>query len=170
MHVDVRPPVLADARALGPLHNHVWRTAYAGLMPEDYLRERDDDAAVQRWEETISGLDTQGTDARGRTTLVAAVAGNIVGFLTVGPGRDAGMSNRLELMALNVHSDFHGMGVARALTEAGLPDGPSYLWVLDGNDGALAFYRKLGYQLDGATKTHEPTGTTELRMARPAVI
>lgn len=69
-------------------------------------------------------------------------------------------------MALNVHPDVHGVRVAQALTDAGLPDGPSYLWVLDGNDRAQAFYRKLGYRLDGERKPHEPTGTTEVRMVR----
>lgn len=96
LRVDIRLPVLADARALGPLHNHVWCVAYSGLMPDEYLRGRDDAAAVRRWEETISGLDAEGKDARGRATLGATVAGEIVGFLTVGPGRDEGTGDQLD--------------------------------------------------------------------------
>lgn len=167
MHVVVRPPVPADARALGLLHNYVWRVTYAGLMPEDVLRQRDDAAAVRRWEKAIAGLNAEGTDAQGRSTLVAAVEGSIAGFLRVGPGRDVGMSGRLELMSLYVRPDLHGGGVAQALTGRGLPTGPSYLWVLDGNVRAQSFYQKLGYELDGATKVHEPTSTTEVRMVRP---
>lgn len=136
-------------------------------MPEDFLRQRDDAAAVRRWEKTIAGLNAEGMDAHGRTTLVAAVKGRIVGFLRFGPGRDVGMSGRLELMGLYVHPDFHGSGVAQTLTDRGLPTGPSYLWVLDGNDRPQAFYRKLGYELDGATKVHEPTSAAEVRMVRP---
>lgn len=56
--------------------------------------------------------------------------------------------------------------MAQELAAHGLPDGPSYLWVLEGNRRAQGFYRKLGYQPDGATKPHEPIGTIEVRMVR----
>jgi len=149
------------------LHNHVWRVAYAGLMPADYLIDRSDVEASRRWAHLIGSLDSDGRDVNGRAVLVAQADDRLVGFLTVGPARDPEMSGRVELMSLYVHLDLHGTGVAQELAEHGLPDGPSYLWVLDGNHRAQAFYRKLGYHLDGATKPHEPTGTVEVRMIRP---
>lgn len=76
------------------------------------------------------------------------------------------MSSLVELMSLYVHPDLHGTGVAQELVERGLPDGPSYLWVLEGNHRAHAFYRRLGYHRDDASKAHEPTGTVEVRMIR----
>ncbi len=37
MRLIVRPPRVGDETSLGPLRNRVWRMAYAGLMPADYL-------------------------------------------------------------------------------------------------------------------------------------
>lgn len=167
MQTVVRPPRAGDERSLGPLHNYVWRVAYAGLMPADYLSRRSDVDATCRWAKRIATLDAAGRDADGQLVLVAEVEHRVVGFLMVGPGRDAGMDNRVELMSLYVHPDLHGSGVAQELVTYGLPGGPSYLWVLDGNRRAQAFYRKLGYRLDGATKRHEPTSSVEVRMVRP---
>lgn len=167
MSVVVRPPKAGDGRALGALHNHVWRVAYAGLMPADYLKDRSDVEAGRRWAHLIASLDSDGRDVNGRAVLVAQADGRLVGFLTVGPARDPEMAGRVELMSLYVLPDLHGTGVAQELTEHGLPDGPSYLWVLDGNHRAHAFYRKLGYHQDGTTKPHQPTGTVEVRMIRP---
>ena len=166
MRVTVRPPTSGDETQLGPLHNHVWRVAYAGLMPAQYLQNRDDAEATQRWARLIAGLDPAGHDDTGVSVLVAEVEDRLVGFLMVGPGRDPGMSDDRELMSLYVHPDLHGAGVAQELTAHGLPGGESYLWVLDGNLRAQAFYRKLGYRLDGATKPHPATGTIEVRMVR----
>ncbi len=40
------------------------------------------------------------------------------------------------------------------------------LWVLEGNDGARAFYERHGYAPDNATALHEPSGAIQVRMAR----
>lgn len=148
------------------MHNHVWRIAYAGLVPSDYLRGRSDVEATERWKRLIGTVDRNGRDGNGRTVLVAEDGDSLVGFLTIGPARDPEMDGFVELMSLYVHPDLHGTGVAQKLTERGRLDGPAYLWVLDRNRRAEAFYCKLGYNLDGATKPHEPTGTTEVRMVR----
>lgn len=98
--------------------------------------------------------------------LVAEVDGRLVGFLTVGPGREPGMNDHVELMSVYVHPVMHGFGVAQALATQGLLVGASYLWVLTSNCRAQAFYRKRGYRLDGATKPHPPTGSFEVRTVR----
>lgn len=166
MRITVRPPLPGDERQLGPLHNHVWRVAYAGLMPTAYLQNLDDAEATNRWAQRITQLHPTGRRDGAPSVLVGEIDDRVVGFLMVGPGRDPGTSGALELMALYVHPDLHGAGVAQQLTTEGLPQGPSYVWVLDGNRRAQAFYRTLGYQLDGATKAHGPTGTMEVRMLR----
>ena len=45
--------------------------------------------------------------------------------------------------------------------------GDSALWVLEGNDAAMAFYRRHGYEPDGARAPHR-TGVEQLRMTREA--
>jgi ribosomal protein S18 acetylase RimI-like enzyme len=56
-------------------------------------------------------------------------------------------------------------GIGTALLEAAhdRPAGDVALWVLEGNEAALAFYRRHGYEVDGA-KAHDATGVEQLRM------
>jgi ribosomal protein S18 acetylase RimI-like enzyme len=44
-------------------------------------------------------------------------------------------------------------------------DRPAYLWVLEGNDRAVAFYRRHGFTEDGGRKLEPDTGLVEIRMA-----
>ena len=43
---------------------------------------------------------------------------------------------------------------------------PASLWVLRGNERAMRFYARHGFQPDGAVKFHEPTATAEDRWVR----
>lgn len=45
----------------------------------------------------------------------------------------------------------HGSGVGQTLLDALIGDDPAYLWCIDGNDRALAFYRRNGFEADGLT-------------------
>jgi GNAT superfamily N-acetyltransferase len=60
----------------------------------------------------------------------------------------------------------HGSGLARALAEQALGDGPAELWLFDGNPRAEAFYRKLGFERDGVEAPHRETGLHGIRMVR----
>lgn len=48
---------------------------------------------------------------------------------------------------------------------AAIGEEPAFLWVLDGNQRAIAFYRRHGFELDGVTKM-DPVAGLELRMVR----
>ena len=45
-------------------------------------------------------------------------------------------------------------------------DRPAYLWVLEGNVRAAAFYRRHGFTDEGGRKPEPDTGVVEIRMAR----
>jgi ribosomal protein S18 acetylase RimI-like enzyme len=45
-------------------------------------------------------------------------------------------------------------------------DGPATLWVVRGNQRAVAFYQRHGFRADGTAKWDERTGTIEDRMVR----
>ena len=63
-------------------------------------------------------------------------------------------------------ADHHGTGWADMLMAELVGDRPTYLWVLESNQRASAFYGRYGFVTDGATKLHEPTGRVEVRMLR----
>ncbi len=50
--------------------------------------------------------------------------------------------------------------------EQAIGDRAAYLWVLDGNARATAFYRRHGFADDGGRKPEPGTGLTEIRMTR----
>lgn len=45
----------------------------------------------------------------------------------------------------------HGSGVGQALLDTIVGQRPAYLWCIDGNERALAFYRRNGFEPDGLT-------------------
>ncbi|MBO0843209.1 MAG: GNAT family N-acetyltransferase, partial [Nocardioides sp.] len=161
--VVIRRPVVADAEALADLHLAVWAEAYAGLIPAAQLaaRRRNRHVRVDRWRARIES-DPEGL-------RVAERDGRLLGFAQAGPGRDRPEPSLpgLELMALYVRSACYGTGVGFSLFDAVIGDAAAYLWVLDGNDRAIAFYRRQGFELDGAVK-REPPGV-ERRMVRGRV-
>lgn len=67
-------------------------------------------------------------------------------------------------MALYVRAEVYGTGVGHALCEATIGAQPAYLWVLHGNERAIAFYERQGFRFDGTTKP-EDVGL-ERRMVR----
>jgi ribosomal protein S18 acetylase RimI-like enzyme len=153
-------PTLDDADEMAAVHVAVWREAYAGLMPADYLASLDVPAFAEHRRDRIlhprPGVDEW---------LVRDAVG-IVALTASGPGRDPDRPVPFELYAINVLARAHGSGVADALLDRVIGDRPAYLWVLDGNDRAQSFYRRHGFADDGGRKPEPATGVVELRMSR----
>jgi ribosomal protein S18 acetylase RimI-like enzyme len=148
--VTIRLAEVADAERLAPLHLRVWQEAYTGLVPEHILDRRAAEpleARVDRWRGRIA--------APSETTWVALDGDEAVGFAESGPDRDG--SGELELSALYVRADRYGTGLGHRLLVTAIGDRPARLWVLDGNERAIAFYRRHGFVLDGRSRS-EPEG------------
>lgn len=171
---EVGPPRVEEAPELGRLHVAVWRHAYRSLMAPRLLQELDEAERAEQWRQAAATAGTgeaAGTgDAGTVRALVARDGGRPIGMIVVGPPRDLEPPAPLQLWSLNVHPDHHGRGAAQALVAAALPDGAAYLWVLRGNDRAIAFYTRLGFVLDGVSQ-HDPAyDVVELRMTRGPVV
>ena len=159
------PPREADAPALGALHVRIWRHAYRGIIPYDVLDGLDEQAFVNSWQRLATDPDPR------ETVLVATHStgsddDGLCGFILVLPARDGDQVRPIELGGLNVAPEHHGTGVAQQLVDRALGDRPAYLWVAGGNSRAIAFYRKLGFEFDGATKDDDQLRIRELRMCR----
>lgn len=166
----IRPPLNHEAEAIAHLHASVWREAYAGLMDADLLRDLDEAARVRRWQTTISQLDDGGVSSVGRRVAVAFVEERPVGLVEVAPSADAGSWWPTELLSLNLDAAWYGKGLAQELVEMTLGRDDACLWVLTGNQRAIAFYRKLGFELDGVEQYDDVWRCTDLRMVRPLVV
>jgi len=149
-----------DADEVARVHVRVWQEAYAGLMPEDHLDGLDPILFAGHWRERL----LHPGDGVGH--WLARDEHGVVGITTSGPGRDEDPPTPLELYAINVLARGHGTGVAAALLARAIGDRAAYLWVLEGNDRAIAFYRRHGFADEGGRKPEPDTGNLEIRMAR----
>ncbi len=164
----LRPLELGDCDELGRVHMAVWREAYAGLMPADYLDGLSDERCAQRWRatalRTLGAADASGQP--GRTLVVLDDAGALQGFGSAGPSRDEDAPTPWELYAVNLAAPARGAGVADRLLDDLLGDRDTTLWVVAGNVRARAFYARRGFVDEGGRSEHEQTGAPEMRMIR----
>lgn len=156
--VTIRRAVADDADALAHLHVDVWEDAYIGLIPDRIFHERRATIPerVDRWRLNLA-------TSPATTTVVEDETG-LIGFASIGPGRDDDIAIEEEVWALYVRAAWWGRGVGHALIAATLAERRAYLWVLDGNQRAIAFYCRHGFVADGASRTDDYG--TEFRMVR----
>jgi ribosomal protein S18 acetylase RimI-like enzyme len=152
-------PTPDDLDEMGRVHIEVWREAYAGLLPDDYLAGLDPTFGPTRWRERF------GSDPD-LPWWIARDEDGIVGMVTAGPPRDDDAPVPWELYAINLLRRAHGSGLADELMGLAVGDRPAYLWVLEGNDRAITFYRRHGFVDEGGRKPEPDTGAVEIRMAR----
>lgn len=157
--VVLRDAGVADAEAGAQLHIACWREAYGPITDLSLLDAHLADEAgwAARWRTQIE---------KGFAPTLAVAGAEVVGFARSGPGRDEDAPPGLELYALYVRAARYGTGIGTALLEAVLPQPPAYLWVLEDNARARAFYRRHGFEPDGGRERYEPLSAWEIRMVR----
>jgi GNAT superfamily N-acetyltransferase len=140
--VSIRRAEPTDAEQLAHLHLDVWDDAYTGLMPQGILDDRREkvDERIERWGDILG---------QEKPTWIALDGTRLVGFSGIGPARDNDVDLDVELYALYVRAAYYGTGVGYALFEQALGDRAAYLWVLAGNERAIAFYERQGFRFDG---------------------
>jgi ribosomal protein S18 acetylase RimI-like enzyme len=138
----VRPATLDDAEAIARVNVATWRSAYRGLLPDDFLASLNEAHYTERWTRVIG----QGTSR----VFVVEEQDRIVGFASGGRERAGEHGFTGELYAIYVldSAERRGHGrelvraVAGALREMHLFD--MIVWVLRDNAPARRFYERLG--------------------------
>lgn len=160
----IRPASTEDCEELGKVHVRSWQEAYANLLPASYLNSLDPIERAQNWVQALEA---------GGNVLIDLNGPNLAGFAAFGRSRDAdAQASWGELAALYYLQSYWGKGRAQllyqkvktSLEELGFTT--TTLWVLEGNDRAIKFYRKSGFEFDGHTQSDERGDfqMTELRM------
>jgi len=158
----------ADALAVARVHVRSWQVAYRGLIDPQYLDGL-------RPEDRAARYDFTHADPAMPRTLLASEAGQVLGFATTMPSRDADLLNAGEIVGLYIDPDHWQRGIGRELIIAARAHlaaskfTEAILWVLAGNERAMRFYQKDGWQPDRARRTQVVQGIAldELRYSRP---
>ena len=145
-----REAMVEDAAAIARVWVAAWQTAYAGLMPAEYLAGLNAETAVPVFERSLR-VDP--------SVLVLEEGRDIRGFSAYGASRDPGAGPQTgEVIAINLHPASWRRGLGRELlheTQQRLRArgfSEATLWVLHRNARARQFYEALGWRLDGVEK------------------
>lgn len=153
----IREATEQDAVDVATMHACSWRSAYQGLLSEQYLAHDVDADRLSVWRQRFA--EPIRDDFK---VFIATEADRAVGFACVFLERS---SSTARLDNLHVVPEARGRGIGRRLiatTAAWVaerePDATFYLWVFEENVAARRFYRTLGAREDGLEEHETPDG------------
>ena len=165
MEFTLRPATVDDVEPLTRMHLAAWRESYGHLLPEEFFtfREATMNSRIEWQREALAGSY--------RPVLAHDADGSLVGIASAGQSRDEDGPCDVELQMIYTLRRVHGLGVGQALVDTVIGNSAAYLWVLEDNPRAQAFYRKNGFQADGKRQLLPPEWheLPEIRMVRSAV-
>ena len=132
-----------DLFAVSRVYEESWRAAYGGLLPQEYL----DSIPAGKWVPYL--------EQAGRVSLILLDGDKIVGAAGCGAGRVPEMAGWGEIISIYLLPEYWGKGCGKLLFSAvveqleamGYQD--LFLWVLEGNQRARAFYERMGFRPNG---------------------
>jgi GNAT superfamily N-acetyltransferase len=142
--VTLRPMRVEDADTVAALHATSWRSAYRGMLTDDFL---DNHVVADRqavWRERLQGPAT----APAFGVVAEDATGRLIGFTYVLLHHDPVWGSLID--NLHVHPGHKGGGIGRRLLQAVATQlgpehtQPVFLWVLDANEPAKRFYARMG--------------------------
>jgi ribosomal protein S18 acetylase RimI-like enzyme len=160
--IAVRRARPADAPLIGAVHVAAWRSAYPGILPEDYLANLSVSRQASYYDRQIRA---------GGGVYVAIASGQdvpgggsprLVGYTTVGRARSilpGALPADGEIETLYVLDDWRDRGVGRRLIRTGAAhlaaagSRSAFLWVLRDNPSRW-FYQRLGGRPVAEADTH----------------
>ncbi|MFG6430214.1 GNAT family N-acetyltransferase [Roseateles sp. LYH14W] len=142
--VTLRPMRAEDADTVAALHATSWRSAYRGMLTDDFL---DNQVVADRqavWRERLQGPAT----APAFGVVAEDAKGQMIGFTYVLLHHDPVWGSLID--NLHVLPEHKGDGIGRRLLQAVAKQlgtehtRPCFLWVLDANEPAKRFYARMG--------------------------
>jgi len=141
---EIRSATPDDVRAIATLHAESWRSAYRGSLSDEYLDERVLADRLSLWSEKFSSHDSDSF-----LVLLASQDAEPIGFVCVILDEDEAWGALLD--NLHVLPAWKGKGLGKRLmvdaakwVASQRPGTPLHLWVIEENDEATSFYRRLG--------------------------
>jgi GNAT superfamily N-acetyltransferase len=156
----------AEARGIAELHADSWRRHYRGAYSDAFL---DGDIVEDRFSVWSERLSSPGAESR---TIVAERGCELVGFVHVVLDEDVVWGALIDNLHVTTDLKRRGIGtrlltiVAQAVLDCSSSTG-MYLWVLEQNSDAQAFYARLGGVCAGREDVPPPGGDPSRLAGRP---
>jgi hypothetical protein len=142
--VTLREATKLDSAAIAHLHAESWRSAYRGILSDDYLDQCAHTERTALWQSRFSEIASKPFFA-----VLAEDGAALVGFACVFPRENPTFGSFLD--NLHVAPQSIGQGIGRQLLGgvagrliADKVRGGLYLWVIEKNSRARKFYTKAG--------------------------
>jgi GNAT superfamily N-acetyltransferase len=157
--VSLRRAQAADEPAIARLHADSWRTAYRGILCDDFLADTVVANRRELWRTRFSEIDRQD-----QVILVGEEHGEIQAFACAFLDADPEWGTLLD--NLHVLPGLKGRGLGRQLISAVAENVRRHalhcmlhLWVYEQNDQARGFYERLGGIVSGRVSEAAPDGS-----------
>jgi ribosomal protein S18 acetylase RimI-like enzyme len=138
------------------IHSSSWKTAYKGIVPQEYLDKLKNDFWVPAFEKWISD-----------NTIISKLVyadNEAIGCIAYGKSRDISLPDWGEIVSIYALPKYFGRGFGKALLVNAINDlhhkgfENIYLWVLEENLQAQKFYGKNGFSKSEDKLPYEISG------------
>jgi ribosomal protein S18 acetylase RimI-like enzyme len=153
-----------DATAIAGLHAESWRSAYRGILSDDYLENEAHRERLATWQKKFSAETN-----KPMFVIVAEIEQQLAGFVCIFPEESTAWGSFLD--NLHVAPKLTGQGIGRRLLSEGarrlvLADSRSglYFWVIEQNKKARRFYERTGAVIVGSAQNSAPDGQNVLAL------
>jgi ribosomal protein S18 acetylase RimI-like enzyme len=154
----VRPATHDDVDALAFVNVTAWREAYGHFLSPEFFESMTVESRRERWRRSVDD---------GFPTNVLEVDGEVRGYSSAGIPLTDEKPRDLQLYMIYQLASEYGTGSGQALLDAAIADNPAFVWVAEQNPRAIAFYRRNGFEPDGASIVAEQwENLVEFRMVR----
>ena len=159
----------SDARGIAGLHVDSWRRHYRGAYSDAFLDGDVDDFLLAVWTERMSAPDPLDR------TIVAEFDGEIVGIAHTSLGKNSTWGSILDNLHVAYGLKRQGIGTrllalsARAVLDW-TPGSGLYLWVLEQNPAARAFYEAQGGRIVDRIEVSPPGGDPAKLNGKPMAL
>nr|UWI51934.1 GNAT family N-acetyltransferase [Clostridioides difficile] len=141
--MEIRKAVIDDVEDISEIYAQSWKTAYKGIIPQDYL----DNLKNDFWVETFKDL----IENNKITAKMVFDNKKSIGCIAYGNSRDDTLKDWGEIVSLYLLPQYFGKGVGNEIFQSAIDDmklagfSNIYLWVLEENQRARKFYEKHGF-------------------------
>ena len=146
-----------DAEQLAIIHANSWKSTYRGLFSDDFLDNGVFENRHSVWNERLNN------PCSNQFVLVAEEHDEIVGFICVYGNDDIQHGSLIDNLHIKQSHKSHGIGTELMLKatewlQSHYSKNGVYLWVMEENNLARAFYEKLGAINAGLIDKPNPVG------------